>query len=669
MILISVYDTVLSRMRSYPQNDFSLEKPYMETTTSFRHLYVIYSAGSGKNDKSKHPEITDRLFIIDPQDSTHKAAVGIETPLKFAPDAPYKFHQYTILPDYVDLGIEAGPALFDFTIPTALLEDKGVSLDNLFDPTYLNSVRQETTKGAVDLMNKLAMMGKDSYSISLYVFTATIIQLFKLLRINYLQPAVDPYLYTIDDRIFGWDRPDLPVNKVIRTKFIRDEDDGTAGNGAVKRLLNQQGMDDIAWRTAEDVIHTNANIQQDVAQTDTSSIPQPDGPAAYLDKKNANLNKKMIKLARQKIGQEYSSDQVASGEDFFAYCLNHCIRPAKDYNEEAPGEIYEILKCLIDGKVVVYNNYTLPVLSYIFSLLFSLDILVAHSKLKVDQSISKDMYIKEEHIYPVQVTDKGLTVYLIQPKRGETVMGPVSFYKGAADSTIPLEAVNSLISDIAEQDIITNYKLKDKDFKIDEKASTTSTILRMFSVDNAQLNHINKEEVYYLHPGKLMDGTILGNILLQIFGGDVNLAEGLDPQILTEAISSVKKQRDKLGEKILGYMDKVDPSGINKDKYQAKFSQMGDQEFIDYLKKLVKSPNNFYLEYLPNKNYPHLEDVVAGLDYLNVPKDEFIWYHNGMDKDDALRTRYRQPVGYITVKRMRAPRLLEIYRGIERRVA
>lgn len=131
-----------------------------------------------------------------------------------------------------------------------------------------------------------------------------------------------------------------------------------------------------------------------------------------------------------------------------------------------------------------------------------------------------------------------------------------------------------------------------------------------------------------------------------------------EEMILNEA-SSNKSLRNAIQSKIIKYMKLVDKTDINADKYSAQYNKMSDTEFLNEMKKFVKSDKNFYMEFLPNKNYPHLEDVVEGLDYLKVPKDEYVFMPQDGNIDNPIRTRYKHPVGYVQVKRMRAKRCFE----------
>jgi hypothetical protein len=69
----------------------------------------------------------------------------------------------------------------------------------------------------------------------------------------------------------------------------------------------------------------------------------------------------------------------------------------------------------------------------------------------------------------------------------------------------------------------------------------------------------------------------------------------------------------------------------------------------DFLKN---DEENFYLEILPNKNEPTLEQIKKALDILKVPADEYVYMRHDGKKDNPVRTAYKVPVGYVTIKRV-----------------
>jgi hypothetical protein len=123
-------------------------------------------------------------------------------------------------------------------------------------------------------------------------------------------------------------------------------------------------------------------------------------------------------------------------------------------------------------------------------------------------------------------------------------------------------------------------------------------------------------------------------------------------EILTEAPKD-KSKRQQSEELIYKVLSSLDVTGLNVKKYKEFFSKMTDEQFDKYMKTFLKDEDeNFYLEILPNKNEPSLEQVKKALDILKVPTDEYVYLRHEGHKDDPIRTAYRVPVGYITIKRV-----------------
>jgi hypothetical protein len=123
-------------------------------------------------------------------------------------------------------------------------------------------------------------------------------------------------------------------------------------------------------------------------------------------------------------------------------------------------------------------------------------------------------------------------------------------------------------------------------------------------------------------------------------------------EILTEAPKE-KTKRQQSEDLIYKVLTALDVTGLNVKKYKEFFGKMSDEQFDKYMKSFLKDEDeNFYLEILPNKNEPSLEQVKKALDILKVPTDEYVYLRHEGHKDDPIRTAYRVPVGYITIKRV-----------------
>jgi len=137
-----------------------------------------------------------------------------------------------------------------------------------------------------------------------------------------------------------------------------------------------------------------------------------------------------------------------------------------------------------------------------------------------------------------------------------------------------------------------------------------------------------------------------------IFHMDLNKNLNEDISILDEAKTEITK-RKKIENLILKVISALDISGINVKKYKDFFASMNDQQFNKYMKAFLKNEDdNFYLEILPNKNEPSLKQIKYALDILKVPSDEYVYLRHDGHKDTPIRTAYKVPTGYITVKRV-----------------
>jgi len=116
---------------------------------------------------------------------------------------------------------------------------------------------------------------------------------------------------------------------------------------------------------------------------------------------------------------------------------------------------------------------------------------------------------------------------------------------------------------------------------------------------------------------------------------------------------TVKEKRAKIEEMVLGTMSRMDKTGINTDKYKKFFKSMNDEEFSKWVNKFLKNDNmNYYMEFLPHKNEPKLQDLYDAGKYINVPLDEYIYYRQDGNKDNPIRSPYKVPVGYLMIRRL-----------------
>lgn len=114
------------------------------------------------------------------------------------------------------------------------------------------------------------------------------------------------------------------------------------------------------------------------------------------------------------------------------------------------------------------------------------------------------------------------------------------------------------------------------------------------------------------------------------------------------------KNRKKVEELVISTINKLEPSGMNAEKYKALFKKMNDKEFLDYFKRMASSDDfNFYIENdLYGKNQITLKSVKAALDHLNCPLEEYVYLRHKTDDGRPIRSKQRVPVLYVHLKRM-----------------
>jgi len=118
-------------------------------------------------------------------------------------------------------------------------------------------------------------------------------------------------------------------------------------------------------------------------------------------------------------------------------------------------------------------------------------------------------------------------------------------------------------------------------------------------------------------------------------------------------MSSKVKQAKEL---IYNVMKTIDKTGLNYEKYKKLFDSMNEKELETFLKKLVNNDNEFlYLECMPYKNEPKLEDVEDAAKVLGLPLMEYV-YHKDTLNGKPIRTSQKAMVGYLHIKRVRMER-------------
>jgi hypothetical protein len=142
------------------------------------------------------------------------------------------------------------------------------------------------------------------------------------------------------------------------------------------------------------------------------------------------------------------------------------------------------------------------------------------------------------------------------------------------------------------------------------------------------------------------EGVIDNDFLFETFENSFN-------NIVINEATQNKSKREKAESLIYRVLSILDKTKINVVKYKEFFGKMSDEEFDKYMNKFLADENeNFYIEILPNKNEPKMEEIKKALDVLKVPADEYVYMRHEGHGDDPIRTAYKVPVGYITIRRL-----------------
>jgi hypothetical protein len=144
--------------------------------------------------------------------------------------------------------------------------------------------------------------------------------------------------------------------------------------------------------------------------------------------------------------------------------------------------------------------------------------------------------------------------------------------------------------------------------------------------------------------------TFMGRLVYSR-GYSETLNEGVD--FLSEAAQMTPVKRKKIEDRVIQTIRILDKDGTNVSRYKDLFKSMSDTQFNSYIRKLVSDHNeNFYLEFLPYKNEPTIQDIRKALDFLGVPVEEYVYYRHGGNTENPVRTSEPVLVGFIHMKRL-----------------
>jgi hypothetical protein len=109
-----------------------------------------------------------------------------------------------------------------------------------------------------------------------------------------------------------------------------------------------------------------------------------------------------------------------------------------------------------------------------------------------------------------------------------------------------------------------------------------------------------------------------------------------------------KSKRKKIEEKVLKVFSILDKTNLNEEKYKNFFKSLSDKKFQDWANSFFADPDaNFFLEAVPYKNEPSLDEIKEAAKLLNLPLEERVTFPH----EDGIKTDKPVPVGYIIVKR------------------
>ncbi|WP_368880278.1 hypothetical protein [Proteus mirabilis] len=112
-----------------------------------------------------------------------------------------------------------------------------------------------------------------------------------------------------------------------------------------------------------------------------------------------------------------------------------------------------------------------------------------------------------------------------------------------------------------------------------------------------------------------------------------------------------RKQVEKL---IDDTLRKLDPSGMNADKYKRIFKDMSDAEFVKMFTRIKENrEDHLYVETdVYGKNKITLDSIKTTANFLKVPLEEYVYIRHKTKDGTPIRSRFKVPVMYVHMKRM-----------------
>ena len=119
-------------------------------------------------------------------------------------------------------------------------------------------------------------------------------------------------------------------------------------------------------------------------------------------------------------------------------------------------------------------------------------------------------------------------------------------------------------------------------------------------------------------------------------------------------MATFSEKRKKVEALVYETLMRLEPSGMNAEKYKELFKSMTDKQFEEFFMKMYKNDNgNFYVEVdLYGKNQITMKSIEKAAKFLNVPLEEYVYIRHKSEDGTPVRTPFRVPVLYIHLKRM-----------------
>lgn len=111
-------------------------------------------------------------------------------------------------------------------------------------------------------------------------------------------------------------------------------------------------------------------------------------------------------------------------------------------------------------------------------------------------------------------------------------------------------------------------------------------------------------------------------------------------------------KRKRIEKIIYDTMSALDPTGVNREKYQAKFSKMNDAQFTSYINKMMKSDDYFVLDIVDYERDLQMQDIEKAAKIVDVELFEYVALpFVNMSTEQPVVTKFPVITGYLHTKR------------------